>query len=75
VHPRAERWTRGGVDATEETRGQLVQTVERRDTRVESVDDTTFQKSLPAFPRDPDSILKKAAVIERRDHAATIARQ
>jgi hypothetical protein len=29
VHPRAERWARGGVDATEKT-AQLVQTVERR---------------------------------------------
>lgn len=72
VHPRAERWTRGGVDATEETRGQLVQTVERR----ESSQSTTRRfRNHPAFPRDPDSILKKAAAIDRRDHAATIARQ
>ena len=56
VHPRAERWTRGGVDATEETRGQLVQTVERR----ESSQSTTRRfRNHPRFRETPIRFSKK----------------
>ena len=50
VHPRAERWTRGGVDATEETRGQLVQTVERPKVRSPSTT-RRFTACVSARPR------------------------
>ena len=69
VHPRAERWTRGGVDATEETRGQLVQTVERPKVRSPSTT-RRFTACVSARPR-----LILPAAVDRRDHAATIARQ